>query len=128
MGSPDLTLLATKADAYQELRLKRLALKREVDSLYQQEKDLKRDLIEHLQSAEGVTGVAGQLCNVRLRPKHTAQVESWDALYDHIRRTGEFELLQRRVGEGAVKERWDNGDVVPGVIDYEDVDLSVTKI
>ena len=128
MGTPDLVLLATKADAFKELREKRLALKREVDALYQLEKDLKHELIQHLQEAKGVTGISGQLCRIALRPKHTAQVENWDALYDHIRSTGEFELLQRRVGEGAVKERWDNGDVVPGVIDYETADLSVTKV
>ncbi len=125
---PDLTLLATKADAFKELRDKRLALKREVDALYQQEKDLRYELIQYLESAKGVTGVSGLLCRVSLRPKHTAQVEDWDALYDHIRKTGEFELLQRRVGEGAVKERWDNGAVVPGVIDYQTTDLSITKI
>lgn len=124
----DLTLLATKADAFKELRDKRLALKHEVDALYQQEKDLKHELIQFLQSADGVTGISGQLCHIKLRPKHTAQVENWDALYDHIRKTGEFELLQRRVGEGAVKERWDNGDVVPGVIDHKTDDLSVTKV
>ena len=128
MAEPDLLLLATKADAYKELRDKRLALKREVDSLYQQEKDLKHELIVYLQSSKGVTGVSGHLCRIALRPKHTAQVEDWDALYDHIRKTGEFELLQRRVGEGAVKERWDDGAVVPGVIDYQTDDLSVTKV
>jgi len=128
MAVVDLVLLATKADAFMELRSKRLALKHEVDALYQQEKDLRHELIQYLQSAKGVTGVAGQLCYIKLRPKHTALVENWDALYDHIRDTGEFELLQRRVGEGAVKERWDNGDVVPGVIDHCVDDLSVTKI
>ncbi len=129
MPDLDLVLLATRADAFKELRDKRLALKRELDAMYQLEKEARAELVQYLEAAksEGITGVSGANCHVSLRPTFKPIVEDWDALYSHIQRTGEFELIQRRVGEGAVKERWDDGVVVPGVIELEGVDLSITK-
>jgi hypothetical protein len=42
-------------------------------------------------------------------------IEDQAALYAHVRKTGEFDLLQRRLAEGAVLARWAEARVIPGV-------------
>jgi hypothetical protein len=118
--------LALKADAYKALREKRLELARQVTELKEKEQHMRRDLIVHLEESD-VTGVQGKICFIALVPKCEPIVVSWGSLYTHIRDSGEFELLQRRVGVKAVKERWDDGLLVPGVEEVEYNDLSVRK-
>jgi hypothetical protein len=55
-------------------------------------------------------------------------VEDWPKLYAHIKKTGEFELMQRRLGETAVKERWDADKQVPGVGRFTAKKVSCTRV
>jgi hypothetical protein len=62
-----------------------------------------------LEAARGNYGMASKM--IRDNP----QITDYDELIAHIKKTGEFELLQRRLGVMSVKERWEVGNVVPGV-------------
>jgi hypothetical protein len=55
-------------------------------------------------------------------------VTDWAELYQHIAETGNFDLLQRRVGEAAVKLRWEDGEAVPGIVSYPVEKLTLTKV
>lgn len=43
------------------------------------------------------------------------KVVNWDQLYDYIRKNDAFEMLQKRIGVTAWRERADIGEEVPGV-------------
>ena len=115
------------ADALYTTRQERLAEQKKIDELKDREAQLKEHLIATLPKSDA-TGAAGRVAKVQIKTKPVPQVEDWDAFYKHVKRTGSFELLQRRLAEEAVRERWDAGKKVPGVEVFNTVTVSVTKL
>lgn len=132
--------LGLAADALFDTRQKRLALAKEVERLQELETAYKNHLIDNLPKSDA-NGVAGKVCRVSVVKKDVPRAEDWSKIYANIvadyqkhakkkdgMQDGAFALLQRRLGEGAVKEAWDAGKVVDGVGKFTVVDLSVNKI
>lgn len=119
--------LGACADRLYEIRQQRLALQKDIDALAAEETALKEHLIATLPKSDA-SGIAGKLCRVAIVTKAVPQVEDWDVLYKHIKRTGQFDLMQRRLVDAAVKERWDVGKKVPGVGYYTVVSVSLNKL
>lgn len=119
-------MLATKVDAYKALRDKRLEMQKQVDELAKEENALKTELIQLFRDSE-VAGITGRLAQITLVQKTVPIVTDWEALYAHIKATGDFELLQRRLTISAVSERWEDNQDVPGVATDSYFDLSVRK-
>jgi len=119
--------LGACADLYFKLRNERLAAQKGVDAIEAREKYMMNHLIKHLPAADA-SGVAGKVARVTRHVKRVPTVKDWAALYVYIKKTGAFELLQRRVADAAVKERWDAGKQVPGVEAFTTVTLSVAKV
>lgn len=115
------------ADLLYRTRAARLAKKKEMEDLQAQETALKNHLIDTLPKSEA-SGVAGKAARVQILMKQRVGVEDWDKFYAYIKKTGSFELLQRRPSEAAIKERWEGKKTVPGVAAEAYVDVSVTKI
>ena len=63
-----------------------------------------------------------------LSTKKVAAVEDKESFVAHILATGQIDLLQFRLSEGAVKERWANEEEVPGVGEVEVYDLFDRKV
>ena len=74
------------------------------------------------------TGVAGRIARVQVVTKEVPQAKDWPALYGYISTTQAFELLHKRLSESAIKERWDAGEIIPGVGTFTTVSLSITKL
>jgi hypothetical protein len=76
------------------------------------------------------TGVQGQKSRVQVTSKAIPQVaaEDWPKFYAHIKKTGEFELLNRAVNRKAVQDRWDAKKQVPGVKPFFAKVVSCTKL
>lgn len=119
--------LAGCADELYERKTARLALDKQAEAAKKIETFLTEYIIDNLPRQEA-EGVAGKKARVQRQPKEIPQVENWDQFYAHVKKTGSFELLQKRLGEGAVKERWANGKNVPGVGKHTTITLSVTKL
>lgn len=120
--------LAEKADLYYTTREERLARQKEVDEIEKREKELRQELIDTLVEAKTASGVSGLHVRVTLVEKTVPQVEDWAALQAHIKDSGDFDLLQRRVNDAAVRERWKAHVAVPGVGTFMKTDLSVNKL
>lgn len=73
-------------------------------------------------------GVTGKTARVEVKSKDCATVEDWDKFYTHIKKKGEFDLLNRAVNQKAVQERWDQKKQVPGVGKFVKRVLSITKV
>ena len=119
--------LGTCADKLYEIRQQRLAAQKVVEKLTEQETALKEHIIQTLPKSES-SGITGKVARVTIVKKIIPQVADWDKLYKHISRTKSFELLQRRVSDTAVKERWENGKQVPGVDHFTIVTVGINKI
>lgn len=119
--------LAVAADKLYTIREKRLALQKEVDLLQAEETTLKDYLINNLPKSEA-TGVTGKLARVTIVLKPIPQVKDWDKFYAYVKKHNAFELLQRRLGETAIKERWEAGANIPGVEKFNATTVSINKV
>lgn len=114
-------------DSYHGARAFRLQEERRIRELKETETSLKDKLMEKLRT-EQLTAAGGTTHQVKIVSKDEPQVEDWEALQKHIQKTGQFELLQKRIGVTAIRERWDDAVEVPGVIHFPTESLSLTKL
>lgn len=115
------------ADLLYDTRAQRLELQKQVDLLASHESQLKAHIIESLPK-ENAIGIAGKVAKVTLATKSVAQVKDWGEFYKYVQSTGEFDLMQRRVSDAAIKERWEAGDEIPGVDPFSFTTLSINKV
>lgn len=78
--------------------------------------------------ADDATGVQGQHSRVQVTKDPVPVVEDWNKFYAHIKKKGEFELLNRAPNRAAIRERWDNKKQVPGVGVFNNKKVSCTKL
>lgn len=119
--------LGACADKLFELRNRRLAEQKKVDEIAAEETALKNHIIENLPKSEA-SGVAGKLARVTVVTKQVPQVKDWDAFYKYVKKTGSFDLMQKRLTDAAIKERWEAGKEVPGVEHFNAVSVSINKV
>ena len=64
-----------------------------------------------------ITAIGGARVRLTLdaTPTMEPMVKVWSSVYEYILETKDFSLLEKRIGKAAVKERWENGVIVPGV-------------
>lgn len=115
------------ADRLYELRLKRLEEQKKVKLLEDEEKALKNYIIQNLPKSEA-SGVAGRLARVTVVTKEVPQIENWEAFYKYVKKTNNFDLMQRRLADDAIKERWAAGKEIPGVNHFQAVSVSINKV
>ena len=128
MAKPTPGQLAAMADKYFTTREQRLAMDRKAAELKEQERNIKAALIKHMRE-EDVGSIGGRIVTTGLVHKVKPGAADWDEIYGWILNAGPegFSILQRRLTEGAVKEHWDNDDNIPGIVEVDIYDLSVTK-
>ena len=115
------------ADEWWTLRASRLAIEKEVARIREQESRAKSALLQSL-TENKVTSVGGQKVRVTHVVKDKPSVNDWEEVYSYIRETGSFDILQRRIGERAVKDRWDDGVKIPGIESYPIDEISYSKM
>lgn len=120
-------LLGTMIDDWHKLRMERMASEKIAEEFKKQENLLEQQIIDVMKK-EGVAASGGKLLKVELKTSEEPYVEDWDSVYKHVKKTGEFELMFRRINPKAVKERWANGENVPGVVSAEVTKLSRSVI
>jgi hypothetical protein len=118
--------LAECADLLYRAREERLALDRSSERIAELEGRLKNHFIDTV--PKGQTGVSGVVAHIQVESKPVPQVQDWDKFYKYVKRTGAFDMLQRRLNDGAVQERWENKKQVPGVGVFNAKKVSCTKI
>jgi hypothetical protein len=119
--------LAECADLLYRTREDRLAMKKLLAHLEGREKKLRDHLIDKLPKGKS-TGVAGRLARASIYTEPTPTVEDWDALWRHVKKTGHFDLLQKRISKEAVEARWGANKTVPGVGRFNVVRVSLEKV
>lgn len=115
--------VAKLADDWWSARAKRLASKKKTDALEEIERALKGKLTAALEQ-EKITSIGGKKVLVTLKDVKKPAVGDWSKLYDYIRETDSFDLLQKRLLESAVAARWEEDQEVPGVYAMELKELS----
>lgn len=80
-------------------------------------KGIEETLMERL-GAEGLEKATGSKASVSITSTVTADVQDWDAFYPYIAKHKYWHLLQRRPSDPGVRELWDAGKRVPGVVPF----------
>lgn len=73
-------------------------------------------------------GVTGKLGRVEIKSSEVAIVEDWDKFYGHIKKKGEFDLLNRAVNQKAVQGRWEQGKQIAGIGKFNKKKVSLTAV
>lgn len=98
-----------------------------VDKL-KQRYSVKEEEIFNTFDKQSLEGAAGKLARINVSRQEVPTVKNWTALYAHIKKTGEFDLLQRRPSTAACRERWKEGKKVAGVNKFIKLSLSLNKV
>lgn len=130
--------LGACVDYYHKLREDRLATAKVVVEKKAAEDSVKEHIINNV--PKGDTGAVGKEYIGKVYNDTVYQVEDWAKFYAHIKKTGEFELLNRALNQTSVQDRVDaqtrptgkRGEkwepkLPPGVKRFNVVKLSVTK-
>lgn len=116
--------MAACADLLYDLRQERIAADKAAAKLKADENALVEHIILSLPKDSG--GAVGKHHKVETYNAEKLVVKDWDPLYAYIKRTGRFELLQKRLGEGAAQELIEDGKTIPGVEPFTIVKVSLT--
>ena len=119
--------LGACADMLYALREKRLEAQKAVDAMQAEETALKEHIINQLPKSDA-SGVSGKVARVAVSTREIPRVEDWEKFHEYVRKTKQFDLLQRRAADAAVKERWEAGEQIPGVGRFTVVTVSVNKV
>ena len=124
------TQLGELADLYHEYKTKRLAADKVAANLKSSEAAAHELLIQQM-LLQKASAVGGKLLRVSVdldKPDYVPTVKDWPAFYAYIQETGAFELLERRPGKAACRERWEAQEEVPGVEKFPVYKLSTSKV
>jgi len=113
-------------DNYITTRAQRLVLAKEVTELEETEKELYRTIVAKFRDQK-ITALGGKMGILKMAETIEPNAEDWLQIWEHIKATGDFELLHKRLTVTAVKERWDDGVEVPGVGRVPKYTLTVSK-
>lgn len=123
--------LGACVDLGYELEQKRLAYQHEAEKIIAEmkasEKELDDALLIMLQKQK-LDKAAGSSASVSISKQPLPKVTDWEAFWAHIKKTGEFDLLERRPARAAYKERIEAKKAVPGVETFWDTKLYYGKI
>ena len=119
--------LPASVDLLYKTREARYDLQHKVDTLQKEETALRTRIMAEL-SSMNAEGISGKVCRVAITIKPVPMVHDWDVFYKHVVKTKNFELLQKRLGTTAIKERWDAGKEVPGVSRENVAELGIYKV
>ena len=109
---------AQRIDELFSLKQARLAAQKDVDAMKEEEDSLLAALTQEM-IENGDEVEAGTRGRLTIKVKEEPEVTNWNELYDHIKKTGEVDLLQKRPMVSAIKARWEEGTSVPGVTKLE---------
>lgn len=115
---------ASAVDLAWALSQKRRVLENEVKALKEQESALEAFIKESFLK-DGIESLRGRQAVAALSRYMVPSAKNWDQVWAHIKKTGDFDLLQKRISTTAWRERYNAGKPVPGIEPVQVVDITV---
>jgi hypothetical protein len=122
-GSPELTTSDIIAEM-SEVRTERRNIATRDKELVARWRALEMELMVRLDE-QGVLKAATGVGTASITETVLPQVVDWDAVYAHIKETGDFYLLQKRPAAAAFRELHQSGEVIPGMEPYTKREISL---
>lgn len=110
---------------YITIREQRIQADKDAKTLKDHEEELKKTIIEKFKGGD-MTAFGASKGIVKMTQGSEPVCNDWPALYEHIKETGHFEYLHKRVTVTAIKEHYDVGETVPGISFVDTFKLTVS--
>lgn len=118
--------IGAEIDALWALREKKRALDEQVKVIEDQISDASNALLERM-DAEGTDKVTGKMATVSISDVMVGNCTDWDMLNAFVKKTGNFQLYQRRLSDPAVRELFEQKGNIPGVELFKKRKLNLRK-
>ena len=119
--------LAVLADKWFAKRAARLAADKVAASLKSEEALYESALIEQMLKSKISAVGGGTVITYLPAPTLEPVKQDWPAFWAHVMKTGDSSLIEQRIGRAAIKERWANGEQIPGVASFPVYKLNRSK-
>lgn len=110
---------------YISVRAQRLTLEKEAASIKELEDELSKLIVERYRE-QGINVLGSTNGSVKMTKTEEPVCNDWPELWDHIKETGQWELLHKRITTTAIKEHYDAGETIPGISFIDKFKLSVS--
>lgn len=106
--------LGTEIDAIWQLREDKRAAEVAVKALEKQIEAAEEALLERLDK-EGMPKGSGRFATVSIGESLNGNIENWPDFTAYLQKTGNFQLIQKRISDPAYRELLGMGQPIPGV-------------
>lgn len=115
----------TGKDVDNFLRLKKRIAEqaKKLEAMKSEASEMQDELIKNF--GTGTKRVDGKIGSVTLKTTIEGAVKDWGKLYNHIEKTKDFSLLQKRLGQASYREQVEDGVRIPGVEKFNKKSLSI---
>ncbi len=117
---------AACADKLKELEDAKKKAQKVADAIGSEHYAVEQHLIGLLE-ASGAKGVIGNRSKATLKEKEVPTLKDPEKFYAYVKKTGQFNLIQRRLANAAVRELWEDGKKVPGIDRFIHKFIGLTK-
>ena len=116
--------LGRLSDYFWDIKQKRLKADKVAAALKTLESGCEAKLIEQMLRQEISAVGGGDVIFTMGAPTQEPVVNDWIEYWDFIKKEDDMSLFERRPGRKAIKERWEAGEVIPGVSKFPVYKLS----
>lgn len=113
-------------DQYVETKAHKEQLTADIRTANEKLATLEKDIMS-LMSQAGITQAASDKASLTMKQARHPAIDDWQAFYEYVAHTGQFELLHKRLSSTAFRERWEAGEAIPGTSVSEVWELSVRR-
>ena len=115
-----------RSNDFVDVKNRRDELNAEVKSCTERMTALEADIMD-LMSQAGISGASTERASCTMKSVQHPAIDDWNLFYDHVAKTGQFELLHKRLSSTAFRERWEAGEAIPGTSTSTVWELSVRR-
>lgn len=109
-----------------DVKNRREELSNEVKKCTERMTALEADIMEMMSQA-GISQAGTDRASCTMKAVQHPAIEDWNLFYDFVAKTGQFELLHKRLSSTAFRERWEAGEAIPGTSASTIWELSVRR-
>jgi hypothetical protein len=102
------------------------SLNEQIKELNEKLANVEAQIMEQMANV-GISQAATEKASCTMRQVQHPAITDWPAFYEYVQKTGEFELLHKRLSSPAFRERWEAGEVIPGTTTSSVWELSVRR-
>lgn len=113
-------------DSMYAMREQRLNLQKQVELMKKEEAAIEAHILNQFSKAE-IRGAKGTTATGSVTAKTVYSIADWPTFIGWVAKHKAWDILYKQAGQTALRERFDNGQEVPGIEAFEKIGLSLTK-